>query len=125
MMYKLIAKNLRMTSGATGQPIEVELDPIWGGHTMKRVNFMLDIRQKSSTAAKAGIKLQHGPNGQKFIDHSTPISNTTLGAGIDLLSGDSDDTKVLGEVLRPVATVEGNGQQEFVLVDIYMVATPF
>jgi len=93
---------------------------------MKQVNFQVVIRQTSSTNAKVGLKLRHGPDGKNFLDHSTPIASTILGAQVFLLNGDSDITKMLGEVLLPVPTAEStDSTQQWVTVDIYMVAKPF
>ncbi len=125
MMVRKIAKNLRLDSGATGQLLEVELDAIWGGHTMKQVNFQVVPRQKSSTNAKVGLKLKHGPDGKVFVDHSTPIASTQLTGTTPMLDGDSSASKMLGEVLLPVMTVEGTGAAEWAQVDVYMVAKPF
>lgn len=126
MYYRKIASNLRVTCGANGAIVDLNLDPVWGGHTMKQVNFQIDVRQKSSTTAMAGLKLKHGPNGDKYLDHSTPIASTILAGAPDLLNGDSDPAKMLGEVLLPVVTIASNAaQMEWATVDVYMVAKPF
>lgn len=125
MMYRKIANSLRLDSGVGGQLLEVELDAIWSGHTMKQANFQVVPRQKSSTNAKVGLKLKHGPDGKAFTDHSTPITSTQLTGTTTLLDGDSSSTKMLGEVLLPVMTIEGMGVAEWAQVDVYMVAKPF
>ena len=49
----------------------------------------------------------------------------TSGSAGTLVEYDSNATKMLGEVLLPVPTAEGQGSQEWAVVDIYMVAKPF
>jgi hypothetical protein len=100
------------------------LDGRPGGHTVKRVNYQVVVRQKSSDSVKVGVRLYHGPDGKNFLLQSTPIPSTTVAAGIVLLNGDSDAAKMIGEYTAAAPTCEGSGNQEWANVDIYEIQSP-
>ncbi len=125
MLFRRLASNLRLSSGAAGALAEYTLDPHPGGHTAKRAGFQVVIKQKSTDAVKVGIRLLTGPDGKTFLLHSTPIASTTVGSGILMLEGESNSAKMLGEWLQVGATCEGNGNIEWAVVDIYEILTPF
>ncbi|MCA1974692.1 MAG: hypothetical protein LDL44_17820 [Caenispirillum sp.] len=124
MFFRRIASNLRVTSGSGGTLAEYMLDGRPGGHTVKRINYQVVIRQKSSDNVKVGVRLYHGPDGKNFLLQSTPIASTTVGAGVVLLNGDSDATKMIGEYTAAAPTCEGAGNQEWANIDIYEIQSP-
>ena len=125
MMFKLIAQNQRVESDAAGASQDFEINPSTGGHMVKVAHYQIVVKQKSSTSARLGLKLDHGPNGKDHILHSTPIVLTTL-SGPNLLVGDSDTTKVVGEVLHPIVQCASTGaSREWALVDVYEMRKPF
>ena len=125
MFFRKLASNLRITSGSGGALAEYALDARPGGHTVKRVNYQVVIRQKSSDSVKVGVRLFHGPDGKNFLLQSTPIASTTVGAGVNMLNGDSDGAKMIGEYTAAALTCEGAGNVEWANIDLYEIQTPF
>lgn len=124
MQFKKIAAHYRVEcpAGGTGT---APLPPSSGGRFIKSVNYMVEILAASSTNAKLGLALNHGPNGQVSLLHSTPITATSLTAGILLLSGDASSGSVIGEYLHPIISVSGTGAAEWVLFNVYETRKPF
>ncbi len=126
MLFKKVGDNLRVQSGTGGEDTTWELAPSPGGHTTKVVNYMVVIKQKSSTAVEIGVSLYHGPNGRNCVLHSTPISSTAIGAGVDLVSGDADTSKIIGEWLHPRIICGSTGATvEWAVIDVYEMRKPF
>lgn len=126
MIFRQIAKDVRVESNSDGTAQDFELEPSPGGHVIKVCNYMVVVKQKSGTNARLGLKLNHGPNGIVSIAHSQPVAVTTLGAGVLLIGGDSDVTKVLSEYLHVILTCQSTGgNREWAVCDVYEMRKPF
>jgi hypothetical protein len=80
----------------------------------------------SGANAKAGLTLNHGPDGKVTVLHSTPIAVAVPGAVPSLLSGDADSTKVLGEWLHPIVSAASTAATaEWLIVEVYEMRKPF
>ena len=127
MQYRKLGR-FRIDGPATGgMAATVSLGPTAGGRMCKGALYMLKILQVSSTQAKLGLALSHGPDGQVAVLHSTPIANTQLtGANAFLLAGQSDLSLMLGEYLDPALTCISNDASVcWVLVEVYEMRKPF
>jgi hypothetical protein len=127
MFLAKIASSIQITSASNGTGLSYELTARAGGHTTKVANYQIVILQKSSNNVQIGIRLQHGPDGRRFLDHSIPIAaNTPVGAGVVLLNGDADQTRIIGEWMLPTLTVQSSGTtEEWAVVDVYEMRKPF
>jgi hypothetical protein len=126
-MFKLIAQ-MRVDGPATGgQETQYKLKARPGGRLCKGVNYMVKVIAVSSTQAKVGITLDHGPDGQVSRNHSIPIATTQLtGTNAALLSGDSDPAKMLGEYLHPIVTCISNDASPcWAVIEVYELRKPF
>lgn len=127
MDFRKIA-SVKITGPAAGGSVtKVSLPARGGGRMASRMQYMLLVRSVSSDQAKLGLILDQGPDGIVFREHSTPIANTQLtGTNAELLVGDVDFAKVLGEFLRATLTCISNDASAcWVLVDVYEMRKPF
>lgn len=127
MLFKLIAE-ITMESKADATIVEYRLPPTPGGRMCRQVNYMAEVIWASDPAnAKVGLKLNHGPNGGVSTLHSTPITPVVPSAVPGVNSGDSDSTKMIGEWLHPVATIQGPsaGPAQRATVRFYELRKPF
>lgn len=127
MLFNLIA-SMRVDGPATGgQVTGFKLKPRAGGRSCKNVQYMIKILAVSSNQAKVGLDLQHGPDGSVSVAHSTPITVTQLtGANANLLVGDADSTKILGEYLHVVINcISFDANPCWATVEIYEMRKPF
>lgn len=127
MFFRKIASNVRIESTSGGGIQEFPLQASPGGHTVKAVGYHIRIIQFSSNDAQVGLKLNHGPDGCANINHSTPISATTLSPTVTLLAGDtSQSTVMIGEWLHPILLCDsGAAQRDWAVVDVYEMRKPF
>jgi hypothetical protein len=127
MQFSLLA-SMRVDGPATGgQATSFKLKPRAAGRSCKTAQYMIKIVAVSSTMAKVGLDLQHGPDGAVSVAHSTPIAMTQLtGTNANLLVGDADTTKILGEYLHVVINCISNDASPcWASVEIYEMRKPF
>lgn len=126
-MFKLIA-SMRVDGPATGgQATAYKLKPRGGGRLSKTAQYMVKIVAVSSAQAKVKVDLEHGPDGIVSKPHSTPIALTQLtGADANLLVGDADQTKVLGEYLHVIISCISNDANPcWAVIEVYEMRKPF
>jgi hypothetical protein len=105
----------------------IELPGVRGGSMCKVALYQVVVVQKSGTAVEVGVRLDHGPNGQQYTTHSTPIAQVAVTAAAPtLLSGQADATMVIGEWMRPMLLVGSTGSTaEWAMVEVYELRKPF
>jgi hypothetical protein len=127
VFFSKIASNFRIESDDTGGVLKFSLTPTAGGHTTKVAMYQVVVVQKSSTNMQVSADLDHGPDGRTFVNHSTPIGTTQLtGSNANLLSGQADTAKVIGEWLRITLSASGaTSAKHWAIVDVYEMRKPF
>ena len=127
IFFRKIADNFRVESDDAGGVIKFNLTPIAGGHTTKVALYQVVVVQKSSTNFQLAVDLDHGPDGRTFVSHSTPVSTTQLtGSNANMVSGQADTSKVLGEWLRLTLSASGTtAAKHWAVVDVYEMLKPF
>lgn len=129
MEFRKITGPLTISSGTDGSEKEYPLGVFGGGRLVKGVNYMVKVLAASSTTnVRIGLVLKHGPDGTCSVTHSTPISAGNPGTAFPaLLSGDSDTTKMLGEVLMPILKIADSAitTQMTATVEVYEMRKPF
>lgn len=127
MQFKLIAPSLRVDGPASGGSESIKaLPPRPGGKACRTAQYSIEILQASGDHAKVGLKLRHGPNEFKSVLHSTPIGTTQLTTGINLLVGDADQTKIIGEWLHvEVVCISADANPCWAMINVYELLKPF
>lgn len=119
---------MRVDGPATGgQETFYRLQPSRSGRLCKQANFQIKVIASSSSQAKVGLRLEHGPDGTVSVLHSVPIPTTQLtGGNALLLNGDSDASKMLGNFLHPVITCISNDASPcWAVIEVYQLLKPF
>ncbi len=99
-----------------------------GGLTAKVAQYSIVTLGSSGSAVNLTLDLEHGPNGQAYVLHSTPISNGAPGTAYPaLLVGDANTSIILGDWLRPVVKIrDGSANQpQWAFIEVYEMLKPF
>lgn len=126
MQFRKIAGPQVFTTGNGGEPKEYPLPASSGGHMVKGMGYMIKFLGNSGANARAGLRLDHGPDGSAWVTHSTPIAVAAIPAG-GLAAGDTyATTAMIQEVTRGVLLCQSNdaNQQSFT-AEIYEMRKPF
>ena len=127
MDFRKIVGPLRVDGPAVGGAATTYAQaPRSGGRSAKVAQYAVKVIAGSSNA-KVGVILEHGPDGDVFITHSTPLTPTAIpGTLPGLLIGDADDTKILCEYLRPVLTcISADASVCWAMIEVYEMRKPF
>jgi hypothetical protein len=96
-----------------------------GGRSCKVAQYWIKVIAASSNAT-LGLGLEHGPDGNLFVLHSNVISLAAPASIPGLLVGDADDTKIIGEYLRPVVNIVSNDASVcWAVIEVYEMRKPF
>ncbi len=121
MDFVKIAGPLRIDSLSDQAELKFKLPPRAGGRKAKVAQIMVKVLQRSSSNAKVGAYLEHSPDGTVSKPHSTPIAVQAATQIPDLLVGDADSTKVLGEHLHWILSHQSiTATAEWSLVEVYV-----
>ena len=119
----------RIDSLAGGPEATVKIRPRGGGRMARVAQYMVKVIQSDgSDNIRLTLALEHSPDGQFSVAHSTPISAANPGTGIPaLLVGDADSTKILGEYLHPILKIKHatTAGAVWARVDVYEMRKPF
>ena len=82
---------------------------------------------RKSTNVTLGLGIKHGPDGNLFRAHSTPIATAAPDAAPSLMSGDTGSATNghLGEWIQPGLVVGGGAATEYAYVEVYVLEKPF
>lgn len=123
MTFKRIFGPARV-DGSSGGGTDYTLPPSAGGSQCKTVQYMLKVVQTDDGVnCLLSVKLNHGPDGTVTKNHSTPIASTAAGTAPNLLVGDADTSKIIGEYLHPILNVVGAGH--WATVEVFEMRKPF
>ena len=126
MQFRKVAGPQAFSTGPNGEAVEVPLPASAGGHMVKGMGFMIKFLGNTGANARAGLRLDHGPDGAAWVAHSTPIAVAAIPAG-GLSHGDTyGTTAMIQEVTRGVLLVQSNNAtaQGFT-AEIYEMRKPF
>ncbi len=129
MQTKKIAGPFRIDSQASGAEAAINLPAAPGGKRIKNAHYAVKILSCSDTTnTRITLDLQHGPDGTVSAFHSSPIANALSASTFpNLVTGDSDSTKMIGEYLHPVLKIKHNttGGPVSAMVEVYETRKPF
>lgn len=126
MEFKKIAGPIRVDGPAVGgSPTTYTQAARSGGRNAKVAQYAVKIIAGSSNA-KVGVILEHGPDGDVFIIHSTPLAPTAIPATLPgLLIGDAGSA-ILCEYLRTVLTcISSDASVCWAMIEVYEMRKPF
>lgn len=109
----------RVESLSNGGERIYPLQAAGGGGRLRGVAYQISVLQTSGSAAKLGLRLDHGVDPGAMVTFSTPIAKAAAptsfpGAMLGAAEG------LLAETLRPVLLVESTGaSQEWAQVEVY------
>lgn len=99
-----------------------------GGLAAKVAQYSIVTLGSSGPAVTLTLELEHGPNGQAYVQHSIPINNVAPGTTYPaLLVGDANPSIILGDWLRPIVKIkDGTGNQpQWAFIEVYEMLKPF
>ncbi len=130
MMFRKIASNLQISSNMSGGALTYDVPAGAGGRKIKVAQYMLVVKQYSSSNVRIWVELTHGPDGKHYTTHSDVIGSTGSPVPVpvsNLLSGDADESIIIGEFLQPCITISDSAStsQVWAVVDVYEMLKPF
>jgi hypothetical protein len=131
MMFSKIVGPVRLDSGTNGALKSYPLPPRGGGRMCKVVQYMVKVVQSSGSTARVTVRMDHGPDGNVFTTHSTPISavDPTTGGTVALpavVAGDATTSIIVGEFIQCVpGASSSDSNPSWVVVEIFEMRKPF
>ncbi len=122
MLFRKVAQNVRVEAGAAAVDVDYAQAPKPGGRMCKNVQVMVKVTA-SSTNAKVGIKIKHGPDGVAFKDLATQA--TTVVPADKLFVLDTSASAIVGEFVQIVVVGGGTAAGDWAVVDVYEMRKPF
>lgn len=129
MNWRKVVSNMRIESNNDQTARYYKLTPAGGGRFCKGVQYMVKVIAKSAGTARVTVRCDHGPDGEVFITHSTPINDVDPGSTVPgLVSGDTLGTpNMIGEVIEPVIGCRSTAAAtiDWMVVDLYELRKAF
>ncbi len=73
MAHDRLADHLRIET-PDGNPVVITLPVRNGGRLIKRAQYQVVVHQESDNNVRVGLGLDHGPDGDHWVSHSTPLA---------------------------------------------------
>ena len=126
MQFRKLCGPMTFLTGSGGESVEVPLPAASGGHTVNAIGYMIKFTAVSSSNLRAGMRLDHGPDGIVWTTHSTPIA-VAAAPSDNLAVGDTYSTAtMIMEITRPVVLVQSaNATFQTFTAEIYEMRKPF
>lgn len=126
MQFRKIAGPQVFSTGAGGAAAEFPLPVSAGGRMVKGMGYLIKFLGNSGANARAGLRLDNGPDGTAWVTHSTPIAVAAIPAG-GLSQGDTYAvTTMIQEVTRGVLLCQSNDANvQYFTAEIYEMRKPF
>ena len=128
MVFRKIAGPMQINSDSNGGSKSYRLPGHSGGRTAKVAQFAVKTIQSSdSTNVRISLILEHGPDGENFDTHSTPLSSVTPGTPPSAKVGQADTAVVLCEWMRPSISIAHatTAASVWAIVEVYEMLKPF
>lgn len=126
MQFRKVAGPQVFSTGPSGESVEVPLPASSGGHMVKAVGYLIKFISNSGSNARAGLRLDHGPDGAAWLTHSTPIAVAGI-PNSGMAVGDTyGTTGMIMEATRGVVLVQSaNASFQSFTAEVYEMRKPF